>query len=139
MRASLFVLLAFAATVSAAPVPKEVKKKRPDAEVFVGVWEIVTSEQDGQPKAKATWTFEEDLTMWSKPPGATDKGTKWAIKIDPEKTPREINISSYAGIYEFDGDDIRVLFAYSSTRPTSFDEKQKAHYVLLRRMKGDGK
>ena len=133
------VLLLLVTIAVAAPVPKQLKAKRPDAEVFVGEWETVASEQDGRPMAKAVWTFDADLTMWSRSPTEPGKGNKWVIKIDPEKGPKEITIGTYSGIYEFDGDDIRVLFAYGTTRPTGFDGQQKAHYVLLRRVKGDGK
>lgn len=129
--ALLFVL----SSAVAAPVPKVAKKRLPDPEAFVGTWETVVSEQNGQAMAKAIWTFDPDLTMWSKPPGDSGKGHKWPIKLDTDSSPKRIDIDRYPGIYEFDGDDIRVLFGYDGTRPTSLDVKDKFHYVVLRRVK----
>ncbi len=128
-------LLLIATSAIAAPVPKQLKGKRPDPEVFVGAWETTVSEQNGRGMAKAVWTFDPDLTMWSKPPGGDGKGTKWAIKIDPDQSPKHITIGTYPGIYEFDGDDIRVIFNYGGARPTGFDAQANGHYVVLRRVK----
>lgn len=138
MRATVAVLC-FAAVAVAAPVPKAVKPKRADAEVFVGTWDTVVSEQDGRPMTKAVWTFDADLTMWSKSGGRQGKGDKWGIKIDPEKSPKEIEIGHYPGIYEFDGDDIRIIFGYAKARPAGFEPQPNMHYVLLRRVADKGK
>ena len=97
----------------------------------MGVWEVFT---DGR-SDKYTWTFDEDMTMWSKAAGANGPGAKWVMKIDPDKTPKEIDFTSgsntYQGIYEIDGDEIRI--AYAGTRPTDFDQKQKTNSTVLRR------
>jgi uncharacterized protein (TIGR03067 family) len=127
-------LVCLAAVAVAAPVPKAVKPKRADAEVFVGTWETAVNEMNGNPSAKAIWTFDPDLTMWSKQPGDQGQGSKWAIKLDPEKSPKEIDIGHLPGIYEFDGDDIRVIFSYGKARPTGYEAQPQGHYVLLRRV-----
>ena len=132
---ALLLAVSVVVTASAAPVPKQLKAKRPDAEVFVGAWEVV--EPNGGPP-KHVWTFDPDLTMWSKPVGSSGKGSEWKIRIDAEKAPKEIDIGKeYKGIYEIDGDEIRIL--YSGTRPASLDERRGQVYTVIRRVKGDGK
>jgi uncharacterized protein (TIGR03067 family) len=134
MRAALLLTLA-ALAASAAPVPKALKAKRPDAEVFVGTWELVVSEHNGKPHpVPHQWTFDPDLTMWSKAVNAAGPGAKWPVKIDPEKSPKHIDIGpGNNGIYEIDGDEIRIV--YSGQRPANFDDKGKMNYTVLRRVK----
>jgi uncharacterized protein (TIGR03067 family) len=131
MRAALLLSLV-ALTASAAPVPKQLKAKRPDAEAFVGAWEVV--EPNGGP-AKHVWTFDEDLTMWSKGVGSTGRGTEWKTKIDPDKSPKEIDIgSNYKGIYEIDADEVRIVYT-GGARPADFTQKEKMNYTVIRRVK----
>ena len=127
------VLLLLVTTSVAAPVPKQLKAKRPDAELFVGQWDVLRTEQNGQPQANhaKVWTIDADLKMKSL--HGAEQVLKWTLKIDPDKTPKEIDVSHYKGIYEFDGDDIRVAFSVVGDRPTSFDPKVMVHYIVLRR------
>lgn len=129
----LAVLLAVVVAVgaSAAPVPKELKKKRSDAEVFAGEWQVVSTERNGQPQANHAnvWTIDADLKMKTIHPSG--QVLNWTLKIDPEKTPKEIELTSYKGIYEIDGDEIRLV--YSNQRPANFDDKARNNYTVLRR------
>lgn len=131
MRAVAVLLsLAVVVSASAAPVPKALKAKRPDAEVFAGTWQVETNGESG----KHTWTFDEDLTMWSKTVGANGPGSKWVIKIDPEKSPKHIDIGpDYKGIYEIDGDEIRLVYR-GGERAANFDDKARTNYTVLRRV-----
>lgn len=138
MRTAVALLLVLSSAV-AAPVPKALKKQRPDAEVFVGTWDTVVKELNGQPVPKTVWTFDPDLTMWSKSPGDGGKGGRWAVKIDPDATPKRIDIDTFQGIYEFDGGDIRLAYTLNADRPTTFDPKPGVYTVVLRRVKGDTK
>ena len=131
MRA-IVVVFGLAAAALAAPVPKDFAKKRPDAEVFVGAWDTVVAESAGQPTGKATWTFDANRKMVSAP------NTEWVITLDPTKSPKEIDIGFYKGIYQFDGADIKIAFA-SEQRPTDFDAKPGVYYNLLRRVPEKGK
>ena len=131
---TLAALLLVCTTASAAPVPKEVAK-RPDAELFVGTWETVVSEAGGQPHSKARWTFDAALKMVSIPVGgAVGGGSEWVIKIDPAKTPKEIDIGGYKGIYEFVGADIKLVYTLGGPRPTDYSAAPGKYYSLLRRI-----
>ncbi len=132
MRA-IVVVFGLAAAALAAPVPKDFVKKRPDAEVFVGAWDTVVAESAGVPTSKATWTFDAELKMTSVSLGGAGPGSNWVIKLDPTKSPKEIDIGHYKGIYAFDGADIKIAFA-SAGRPTDFDAKPGVYYNLLRRV-----
>jgi uncharacterized protein (TIGR03067 family) len=134
----LACLVATAAAV-AAPVPKAVKK-RPDAEVLVGTWETVVSEENGRLRAGPgvyRWTFDADLTMWSGPSGQTERGVKWAVKITPGQAPKEIDFTSgttaHKGIYEFDGESLRIAYT-TGDRPMNFTAKPGVYYNVLRRV-----
>ncbi len=141
MRTVIGLAFVVVAVAVAAPVPKGMKAKRPDAELFVGTWEIVQSDVNGKPRGgKATlWAFDADLNMTSFNQGAEPKnGTKWAIKLDPEKSPKQIDLiregSNYKGIYEWDGDDLRIAYTLGGGRPATFDPKPDVYTELLRRV-----
>ena len=48
--------------------------------------------------------------------------------------PKEIEISNYKGIYEFDGADIKIAFAIDGARPTDFKPAPGVYFNLLRRV-----
>jgi len=141
MRAAVAVLLTAVAALAAmaAPVPKGLKAKRPDAEVLVGRWDVLRTEQNGQPLANhaKVWTIDADLKMKSL--HGNEQVLNWPLKIDPDETPKEIDISHYKGIYELDGDDLRVAYSTGGDRPTTFDAKPDVVIEVLRRAKDDGK
>ena len=131
---TLIAVFLVGTVAAAAPVPKEVSKVT-DAERFVGTWETAVSESGGQPYSKAHWTFDANLKMTSRSNGAGESGgSEWVIKIDPTKTPKEIDITGYKGIYEFDGADIKVAYTVGGPRPTDFKAAPGKYYSLLRRV-----
>jgi uncharacterized protein (TIGR03067 family) len=137
MRAFAAILL-LALPALAAPVPKEVKR-RPDPELYVGTWETVVSESNGQPYSKARWTFDDKLSMTSNPlPGEAGSTSVWVIKLDPAKTPKTIDIGAYPGIYEFDGADLKIAYTLGGARPAEVKSGDGVYYSVLRRVT-DGK
>jgi uncharacterized protein (TIGR03067 family) len=134
----LACLVATAAAL-AAPVPKAVKQ-RPDADVLVGTWETVVSEENGRARAGPgvyRWTFDADLTMWSGPAGQTERGVKWVVKIAPGQSPKEIDLTNgstaHKGIYEVDRDDLRIAYT-PGERPANFTARPGVYYNVLRRV-----
>lgn len=129
---SITLLLLMAVFSIAAPVPKEVKN-RPDAFCFVGTWDTTTSESNGKPYSKARWTFDETLKMISTPlPGEAGGSSEWVIAIDPTKSPKEINIGVYPGIYEFVGAEIQIAYTLGGGRPTKLNSANGQYYTILR-------
>ncbi len=134
MRSLALTLLAATVCASlstAAPVPKELKN-RPDAERYVGAWDTVVSESNGQPYNKACWTFDADLKMVSN--GGGGGTSHWVIKIDPTKSPKTIDIGSYPGVYDFDGADIRIAYTLGGARPLEVKSGPGVYYSVLRRV-----
>jgi uncharacterized protein (TIGR03067 family) len=117
----------------AAPVPK-VKSKRPDAEAFVGAWEAVSPAHDGQILGKALWTFDDKLGLRIEYPEEGGRYTSWAVALAPEDTPKGFDLGGFKGIYEFDGDDIRVAYTAGDRRPPDFDLKDGVYVRTLRRV-----
>lgn len=140
MRSALLLATVVVTAVTAAPVPKQLKAKHPpDPERFVGKWDVVRTELNGQPLATHAklWTIDAGLKMKS----FHDSGQvlNWALKLDPSKSPSEIDVSSYKGIYEFDGDEVRIAYTLGGARPATFDAKPDVYLEVLRRATDTGK
>jgi uncharacterized protein (TIGR03067 family) len=116
-----------------APVPKAISRLS-DEERFVGVWDTVVSEINGNQHTKARWSFDSNLKMTSSSGGST-----WTIKLDPNKLPREIDITDYKGIYEFNGDEIKIAYTLGAPRPIDFTAAPGKYYCVLRRVPNDAK
>ena len=128
---TLIAALLVSPSLLAAPVPK-MKSKRPDAEVLVGTWEAVALGQEGQMWGTAAWTFDDKLALNIAYPEEGGRFTTWAVKLAPEKSPKEIDVGGFKGIYQFDGDDVRVAYS-SGDRPTVFDPTPGVYSYVLRR------
>ena len=79
------------------------------------------------------WTITADLKMKSVHPSGSE--LDWVLKIDPAKTPKVIDITTYKGIYEIDGDDLRIAYTIGGDRPTTFDPQPDVVIEVLRRAK----
>ena len=117
-----------------------------------GTWQVVSLEVDGMMIPKETiknskliikskeFTMKENI--------ATYKGT---FSIDPSKKPKTIDIkftegpengNTSLGIYELDGDDLKLCLSVTTKeRPTEFSAKPKSGhgFEVLKREKPKGK
>lgn len=113
----------------AAPVPKELKKKYPpDPERLLGAWEIVVNEDNGKPKPEpkvVVWTFT-DGNMHS-----SSGNSNWKIVLDESQTPKHIDIGTYKGVYEFDGEKLTIVYAAGGGRPAEVKSAQGNYFVTL--------
>jgi uncharacterized protein (TIGR03067 family) len=116
-----------------------------------GTWQVVSLEVDGMKIPKETIQESKliikgkEFTMKEKI--ATYKGT---FSIDPSKKPKTIDIkftegpekgNTSLGIYEFDGDDLRLCLSVTTkVRPTEFTAKPKSGhgFEVLKREKPKG-
>jgi uncharacterized protein (TIGR03067 family) len=108
------------------------KNQRPDAELLVGIWEAAAPGKEGEMWGRATWTFDDKLGLTIAYPEEGGRFTTWAVKIAPEKAPKEIDIGGFKGIYAFEGEAVRVAYT-SGDRPTTFDPGTGVDYYVLRR------
>src|SRR5215203_3712359 len=108
------------------------KNKHPDAERLVGIWDAVAPGKEGQMWGRATWTIDDELGLTIAYPEEGGRFTTWAVRIDPDKAPKEIDVGGFKGIYEFDGEHVRVAYT-SGDRPTTFGPEPGVDYYVLRR------
>lgn len=122
------LLLAGALAVGA-PVPKALAPKHPpDPERLLGAWRIV--EENGRPVDKAVvWTFTAGRMHSSS--GNSD----WVIRLDPDASPKHIDITKYPGVYEFDGDRLKIAYTTGAGRPADFTPGNGVTVHLLEREK----
>jgi uncharacterized protein (TIGR03067 family) len=103
-----------------------------EVEKFQGTWTFESSEAGGEKLAAAdlkelVLTFEGDKHTVKKGSEVIQAGTQ---KLDPSKSPKAIDVTItegpfkgmvMLGIYEFDGDTLKVCFdPQGKTRPTEF-------------------
>ena len=112
-----------------APVPKALKTKYPpDPERLLGAWDIELNEVNGknQPEAKVTvWTFTEGKMH------SSSGNSTWTIKLDPDQSPKHLDITDYKGIYEFDGDKLKIAYTIGAPRPTEMKSDARVYMVTL--------
>jgi uncharacterized protein (TIGR03067 family) len=61
-----------------------------------------------------------------------ESSSEWVIKLDPEKSPKHIDIGKYAGIYEFDGNVLKIAYFLTANRPTDFKPEEGKYYCELK-------
>ena len=152
----LFVLtlamgLALLARASAADVKAPEKDKnqiKDHAGKLLGTWVIVSGEEDGKP-SPAEKIKGSKMTVDKKSIKLTDKDDKqlWVIdyKLDASKKPAAIDMTvaegpgaskSSKGIYELDGDTLKLCYALpGGDRPKDFKTKEgaKENCFILKR------
>ncbi len=117
----------------AADTPKDDETKK-EQEKLKGTWVVVSSEKSGKPHEdtkNAKFIFDGDeLTVILK--GDENKG-KDGFRLNLSKKQKWIDSRLGRGIYELDGDGLRICSA--EERPTEFVSKPKSNvylYVLKR-------
>jgi len=129
---SLALLLLFSTALFAAPVPKN-KNPEPDEKRILGTWEITRAELNGKDFSKAFWEFQENK-MFSRDQLDGSGGSEWVIKIDPSKSPKEVMIGDYPGIYLFDGDTLTICYRTDNTRPEKMTSEDNTYLNVLKRV-----
>jgi uncharacterized protein (TIGR03067 family) len=110
--------------------PDEQSKK--DRAALQGEWEIVAAESNGEPPPPglldgAKFAFSGDkLTLM---------GKEGSFELDATKKPRQIDFirgkSHQIGIYELDGDDLKVCVGPADDRPKEFKTKPRTDHSLF--------
>jgi uncharacterized protein (TIGR03067 family) len=138
MRVLLAGLIATGLAVAAFAADDDAVKK--EKEALKGKWTIVSVERDG--KAVDMWKdgvrlVEGDNYTLTTKDGDSFKGT---FTVDPAKVPKAIDFSptggqykgkTLRGIYEIDGDMLKICFAEpDKDRPTEFTSKSGSGWTF---------
>jgi uncharacterized protein (TIGR03067 family) len=132
------LVLTLAASFLMAPVPKDETK---DAQAIQGTWVVVSAEKEGRATNEINGDkviFKDgNLTVKTK-----NKEEKATYKIDPSKKPRTLDITPekendvILGIYQLEGDTLKICFAEKAARPTDFNSKgDRRMLIVLKRQK----
>jgi uncharacterized protein (TIGR03067 family) len=109
-----------------------------DKALLQGRWKVVSAEEEGKPReelAKARLIFQGDnLTVH-----VGDDKEEMTFKLDPAQKPKTIDIQvpnekeAALGIYELNGDDLKLCVAEVEVRkrPTEFKAKDKQVLLLV--------
>ncbi len=113
-----------------------------DAGKLEGTWVVTSSEDNGQKVAREVGDkvviTADTITLMS-----GDKKESIGYKVDPSKAPKWIDLTggkkTYPGIYELDGDTLKLCWPESGTeRATKFESKPSGpndRLVVLKRAK----
>lgn len=149
MKTHALVILAVASFVAATGVltaggdAKENAIKK-DRKLMAGTWRVLSLEKDGKKTTaeqleKTRSIFSADGNAMVQREGKTV--IKGNVKIDPTKKPKqseatytegELKGKTVLGIYEVDGDNMRICYALpGKDRPTEFSSKPDSGHVLI--------
>ena len=108
------------------------EQSKNDRVALQGEWEIVTAESNGEPPPAglidgAKFAFSgERLTLLGK------EGT---FELDATKSPRQIDFvrgtTRQRGIYELDGDRLKLCVGPADDRPTEFKTRPRTDHSLF--------
>jgi uncharacterized protein (TIGR03067 family) len=116
--------------VDAAPVPKELRKARPELE---GAWRLTGQQMDDLTFApeKAVWRFDGG-TLVTQAPGRPDRVKH--VRCDPTSTPKAIDVGALLGTYEIDGDTLVICVDQQGRRPTHTRNAPDVLRITLKRV-----
>jgi RNA polymerase sigma factor (sigma-70 family) len=133
------------------------EREKTDAEKLLGEWKVVSAKmtQGLDPNADIA-EYKDSVWKFDGKEFAVTRGKesyKLAYRLDPSKKPKEIDIGKdlngkndrrpYEGIYELDGDKLKVCYTVFNLRPADYSMARgiavEKHLVLLERVKKDGK
>ena len=118
--------------------------KNDDAKKIQGTWVMVSKEEDGRKR-----TVAGELKYTIGPDRISNANLKEAgdqYKLDADKKPKTIDLvpgdgpekgKTVKGLYELDGDTLRICLATQATmpRPTEFASSKGVQILVLKRIK----
>jgi uncharacterized protein (TIGR03067 family) len=133
-RLSALLLPLFAASLFAAPLPTP-------RDALPGKWKIVSCEENGRQRPQlvgAHFLFQgTDRLSLVLPDGQEEK---YILRLDPAQKPHALDFwpprnpeAALQGIYEVNGDDLKLCFANFTVgkRPTEFQGKERHVFLIL--------
>lgn len=129
------VIVGFAGSVTAAPVPKELKRST-EIERMQGVWK----QENGM-----RWFFDGEKLYVGGTDTTGNKGKSYALTLRPGGEVGEIDFGGgqefqYYAIYQLLGDDLRLAYSGSGgKRPKDFTARPGEFHHVLKRLAEGGK
>ena len=132
-----FILVLLTAPLTfAAPVPKELK--RTDERAILGTWQMVVHANNAGPATPEAvkWRLEPDGRAFIMNPADTAIGYKLHPELSPKGFDWQWPTSLHMGLYELDGDTLRVFItsAASTVRPTELKPAPGVIYCEFKRI-----
>jgi uncharacterized protein (TIGR03067 family) len=137
----------------AADTPKDDAVKK-EADILQGTWRVASAERDGMPPPedeikKITVTIKGDKLTARRTENAEkpeEKVYEMSFTIDPSQKPKWIDVTymdgerkgeSSQGVYELNGDTLKICMSRGNTRPNDFETKpdSQRHLLVLKRGK----
>ena len=152
MNRRILIVLAVA-FLMAADTPKDEAIKK-EADMLQGIWRVASAERDGMAAPedemkKITITIKGDKLTARRTENADkpeEKVYEMSFILDPSQKPKWIDVTymdgerkseSSQGIYELNGDTLKICMSRGNTRPTEFETKadSQRHLMVLKRGK----
>jgi uncharacterized protein (TIGR03067 family) len=108
------------------------EESKKDHAALQGEWEIVSAESNGEPPPRglldgAKFAFARDKLILL--------GKEGTFELDASKSPRQINIirgkTRQIGIYELNGDSLKLCVGPADDRPKEFKTKPRTDHSLF--------
>jgi uncharacterized protein (TIGR03067 family) len=108
------------------------ERSKADHAALQGEWEVVSAESNGEPPPPglldgAKFAFSGD--------GLTLLGKEGTFELDATQSPRRIDFvrgkGRQLGIYELDGDSLKLCVGPADDRPTEFKTKPRTDHSLF--------
>jgi uncharacterized protein (TIGR03067 family) len=128
--------------VFAAPVPKELRAVKSDAEVMLGTWEVVASNHHNKANAGSTgikYIFRADGTCLIIHQNGSEHGPV-KVGLDPKASPKTYSWvtpwGTWKGAYELTGDTMKMAARGEKAGPPgAVAPGENVEYSELRRVK----
>jgi uncharacterized protein (TIGR03067 family) len=130
-RSRVFVALALL-TVSACTGKRQDAASQQDHTALQGEWEIVSAESNGEPPPPGfldgtRFSFTDDKLILM--------GKEGTFELDATRSPKQIDFirgkSRQIGIYELDGDQLKLCVGPADDRPKEFKTKPRTDHSLF--------
>ena len=145
MKTHALMMLALGLPLTADAANEDAVKR--DVEKLQGTWKLVSVETHGVKlhHSPASLKVKGERLFWvSDAKGARPIGTGQGFKIDPTTNPKAVDVESVEvratgqstpiivkGIYDLDGDTLKLCLNRTGERPKSFDTKKEKGNVVL--------
>ena len=140
MRSLAILALVVGCSVSAAPVPKEVKRQT-DSERIQGVWSFAEYDNGGPQNTGARWLFDKNKLYIGGLNTTDSKGSlfEFVLREKPGALGSEIDFdcgrsNTWRGICKFVGEELHIAYVMDADRPLDFSSVHGKFIMVMKRV-----